>query len=126
MRPEKPVEAIVAGLRHNVATEPLPITFVGFEDEQPVATATLKLREMTTHERLEHWLGTVYVVPSRRGRGLGTEIVSAAVGHARSLGIRTLHLFTIDQESLYLRLGWQPLERTDYRGDRVVIMSRNL
>jgi hypothetical protein len=37
--------------------------------------------------------------------------------------VDTLYLYTADQESLYARLGWTPFERTEHRGQRIVIMT---
>jgi N-acetylglutamate synthase-like GNAT family acetyltransferase len=81
---------------------------------------------MSTHLHLDHWLGTVYVLPEYRRRGLGSEIVAAAVHLARTLEIKTLYLFTPDQERMYRRLGWIPIEFTRYDERNVVIMKRDL
>ncbi|WP_347232124.1 hypothetical protein [Pseudoalteromonas sp. R3] len=46
---------------------------------------------------------------------------------AASFGVRELHLQTEQQDGgLYTRLGWQALERVNYRGVDVVVMYKRL
>ena len=120
------IAAIENRLTQAVESDQFPVILVGFLEGQPVATATLKIREMSTHPHLEHWLGTVFVLPEFRRRGLAREIVSQAVDHARQRGVGTLHLYTPDQERLYFRLGWEPVERTRYDDKDVVVMKREI
>jgi N-acetylglutamate synthase-like GNAT family acetyltransferase len=42
---------------------------------------------------------------------------------ASSLGVKTLYLFTPDQERFYARLGWSAIERCTYRGYAQVVMA---
>jgi N-acetylglutamate synthase-like GNAT family acetyltransferase len=44
---------------------------------------------------------------------------------ARRLKVPRLFLWTSSAEGLYLKLGWQPVERTDYCGTRIVIMEND-
>ncbi len=104
----------------------IPLALVAFLDSQPVGTASLKIREMTTHTHLQYWLGTVYVVKQFRNRGIGTELISRATAKARDLGVETLYLHTPDKVGLYLRLGWEEIERTVYYEHEVVIMKKKL
>lgn len=55
-------------------------------------------------------LGGVVVAPDLRGQGLARLVVTAAMDHARSLGIdRGLLFCWLDLIPLYERLGWQVL-----------------
>jgi len=45
-----------------------------------------------------------------------------AVEEARRLNVERLFLWTASAESLYLKLGWQPVERTEFCGMSIVIM----
>lgn len=103
-----------------------PIAFVAMVDDEPAGTASLKLREMTTHPHLEHWLGTVYVDEKFRGNGIGTALVVHAVQAARSLGVETLYLHTPDKEDFYWRLGWKMVERPVYFDMDVTVMRKRL
>lgn len=104
----------------------IPLSLVAFLDTQPVGTASLKVREMTTHKHLPYWLGAVFVVEQFRNRGIGTELISRATDKARDLGVETLYLHTPDKAGLYLRLGWEEIERTVYYDHEVVIMKKEL
>ena len=70
------------------------------------------------------WFASLYVVPARRGCGIGTMLVRHAVEAARGFGIGTLYLYTPRQEAFYRRLGWEFLEATEFRGRAISIMRR--
>lgn len=103
-----------------------PLSVVAFVDSAPVGTASLKLREMTTHPKFEHWVGAVYVLPSYRYRGIGSTLMQAAEGKARELGVDTLYLHTADRERYYLRRGWETIEQPVYLGMTVAVMKKEL
>lgn len=109
-----------------VNRDKLPLALVAFLDAQPIGTASLKIREMTTHIHLPYWLGAVYVVAQFRNRGIGTQLISRATDVARDLGVETLYLHTPDKAGLYLRLGWEEIERAVYYDHEVVIMKKEL
>jgi GNAT superfamily N-acetyltransferase len=61
--------------------------------------------EAVTHADLQ----SVYLVPEHRGRGLGTELVDAALAHAGRLGVsRVTVLAGRRSTSLYERHGFRP------------------
>ena len=104
----------------------LPLALVGFHQEAPICTASLKIREMETHPHYEHWLGTVYTLPQHRRKGIGAQIVKAAEAEAENLGLRLLYLYTRHSEMFYARLGWEAIERPLYKGRPAIIMQRKL
>ena len=58
---------------------------------------------------------TVAVAPDYRGQGVGTALLSALAGEARSEGITSLSLSVKDGNDavrLYERIGFRPVERT--------------
>lgn len=64
---------------------------------------------LTTTARYDDvgWIGNVVVAPDRRGRGLGTALVEAAVRHLERDGADTVGLYALpDSMSLYDRLGF--------------------
>ncbi len=104
----------------------LPIAFVALAGSEPVGTASLKIREMTTHPHLEHWLGTVYVVETWRHRGIGTALVECVETEARRFRIGTLYLHTPDKEGFYAKRGWTVIERPTYFDMQVTVMKKEL
>jgi GNAT superfamily N-acetyltransferase len=55
------------------------------------------------------WLCDVYVEPSVRSDGLGTWLVTTAVGHPAVRDVRRQLLATLDAHALYARFGFTPL-----------------
>jgi N-acetylglutamate synthase-like GNAT family acetyltransferase len=45
------------------------------------------------------------------------------VAEAGAAGISRLYLWTTDQERLYARLGWVPVERMRFQGEDILVMA---
>lgn len=104
----------------------LPTTLVRIESGDPVATVSLECDDMEIRPGLTPWLASLYVVPAKRGRGLGRMLVRAAEEEARSLGITELFLYTPEHEDFYAALGWERIEQCEYRAIPVTIMRRRI
>ncbi|MGA7275956.1 MAG: GNAT family N-acetyltransferase, partial [Candidatus Udaeobacter sp.] len=52
------------------------------------------------------WLGGVFVGSHFRRQGIGATLCAAVEEEARSRGIQTLYLFTLDKQVWYSRMGW--------------------
>ena len=112
--------------RERMNRDQLPLTLVAFLNDNPVATASLKLEEMDTHPQYLHWLGGVYTLPEYRHRGIGSQVLEYAASEAKRLGVRELYLYTRHLESLYARFGWAVIERPVYQGRPVAIMRKSI
>ncbi|WP_189109301.1 GNAT family N-acetyltransferase [Streptomyces camponoticapitis] len=66
-------------------------------------------RVVTDHATFA-WLCDVYVAPVARGRGLGTELVTAVRDHLAPLGLRRVMLATEDAHGVYEKVGFKSLE----------------
>jgi N-acetylglutamate synthase-like GNAT family acetyltransferase len=66
----------------------------------------------------------VVVSPKQRGRGIASTLSLAAISEAARLGFAKLHLFTLKNEDLYARLGWETFEHTSIKGTPVAVMVR--
>jgi GNAT superfamily N-acetyltransferase len=104
----------------------IPLAIVRMRGSRPIATASLKIREMETHPQYLHWLGGVYVHPDFREQGIGSQLVEFAAREAQKFSVQDLYLYTRSHASFYSRLGWQEIERTLYKNRAAVIMKRNL
>ncbi|MEW6376137.1 MAG: GNAT family N-acetyltransferase [Thermodesulfobacteriota bacterium] len=122
----KSLEEQIEKISERLNTKRFPLTFVALQDSLPIGTASLKIQEMTTHKHLYHWLGTVYVVPENRNKGIGSALVKRAEMKAKELGVKTLYLHTPDKERFYLKRGWEPIERPVYFDMPVVIMKKEM
>ena len=119
------VEGMGGDLRDRVQRDALPLALLAHENNAPVGTVSLKIREVEIRPRYEHWLGTLFVPESRRRMGIGSLLVGAAVDEARRLGINELYLYTrrLETQRLYQQLGWAEVEWLEYRGRPAIIMK---
>ena len=97
-------------------------------DEQLVGTVSLKLQDLEVRPEIENWLGGMFVDPRWRRRGIATLLMGRAVAEAGKLGLKELHLWATarEAEALYLKVGWEIVERTEYGGRAIVIMRRDV
>jgi GNAT superfamily N-acetyltransferase len=82
----------------------------------PVGLAALAYTWTLEHGGLVAWLDELYVVPERRGQGLGTALLAAARRVATGAGCAAIEL-EVDAvhrraENLYHRAGFEPLRRS--------------
>ncbi len=104
----------------------IPLTIVLLRDSHPIASASLKIREMETHPQYQNWLGGVFVRPEYRQQGIGTKLVDYSASEAKRLKVNELYLYTRSRERFYNRLGWQVIERPIYEGRVAIVMIREL
>ncbi|MFI7062125.1 GNAT family N-acetyltransferase [Kribbella sp. NPDC050124] len=67
------------------------------------------------------WLADVFVVPERRGHGLGKFVVSTLLDHPELTGIRRFMLATADAHELYRSYGFAELEDPS----RIMVIRRD-
>jgi ribosomal protein S18 acetylase RimI-like enzyme len=80
----------------------------------PDGLAVLRFRQAIWSEALECYLAELYVVPARRGRGLGRALMNAAMELARQTGADYMDLGTSEADvaarALYESLGFSNRE----------------
>jgi GNAT superfamily N-acetyltransferase len=101
-------------------------TFVLFEGEMPVGTASLAQRDLPARPDLTPWLAGVFIEPAFRGRGHATALVRRVEAFATAASVRILWLYTWTAEPLYARLGWERVGLEQDSGQEVVLMRRPL
>lgn len=101
-------------------------TFVLFEQDRPVGTASLAAQDLASRPDLTPWLAGVFVHPAFRGRGYATALVRQVEAFAMTASLPALWLYTWTAEPLYARLGWQRVGLEQNRGSDVVLMKRSL
>jgi ribosomal protein S18 acetylase RimI-like enzyme len=76
----------------------------------PDGLALLRFRPSLWSETLDCYLEELYVVPARRGQGLGRALMEAAMDHARQRGAGYMDLGTAETDTaaraLYEKLGF--------------------
>lgn len=103
------MEDMVYFTRHCLEKEEIPMTFVGLLEGKPVATASLWRSDPFSRQDLTPWLAAMYVIPERRGRGIGTLMQHHVIGEARRLEYLSIYLMT-DHTGYYEKAGWSFLE----------------
>ena len=120
-------ESIAAKMRDALNRDKIPLFVLAVEEDEVLAVAELKYREMAIYPDKEHWIGGVFVRPSHRGRGIASQLANRTVEIAKSLGVRTLHLQTQQLNGgLYARLGWTVCGQVKYRDLDVLVMEKQL
>lgn len=103
-----------------------PTTVVALVDGELAGSASLLLEDMPDTETWSPWLGSVFVSPQCRSRGVGAAMVDRVVEDAAALGFPRIHLLTTEAEGWYRPKGWRTLERRRYAGLPAVIMGLDL
>lgn len=125
--PEASLETVLAKISRTYMGFEFPVMVIAKDGAKLLGVAELKEREMDTYPQLVHWLGGVYVDPAMRGCGVGSILVNEVVRRARALGVENLYLQTENLSGgLYKRLGFEPLQRTIYKGRSVLLMVATL
>jgi len=125
--PEKTVAWRIAALTRRCNRDRVPFALVAVDAAgDAVGTVSVFDDDLPDRPDLNPWLGTVFVRPDRRGRGLGAALVRAGEAQAARLGVPLLHLYTFDQRDLYARLGWTDRETVLHAGHPCWIMAKRL
>lgn len=101
-------------------------TFVLFDGETPVGTASLAHKDLAARPDLTPWLAGVFVEPAYRGRGHAVSLVRHVEAFAAAASVPLLWLYTWTAEPLYARLGWEKVGLERDKGQEVVLMRRLL
>lgn len=113
-------------LRQRANPGGIPITWVTFVQGIPVGSVALVGSDIAARPDLSPWLSGLFVVPTYRQRGIGSALVRHCENAARHLDVDTLYLYASSGEGLYLRLGYQVIERLFWEREDVAIMSKRL
>lgn len=123
---EETPAARIKKLKTHLNRDELPIAWVAHANGQVLGTAALRVHDLEDREDLTPWLGGVLVGPQFRRQGIGETLCATVEEHARSRGIETLYLFTLDLEAWYSRQGWKALAQCVWHERPGVIMSKQL
>ncbi len=109
--PTPPPDALAARMRALMAGDDTVVLLGG---DGPDGLAVLRFREAIWDEALECYLAELYVVPDRRGHGLGRALMEAAMETARAEGATHMDLGTSEDDvaarALYESLGFSNRE----------------
>ena len=106
----------------------IPLTVLYIDDEGlPLGMASLRLNDGIRPD-IGPWLGSVYVDPAVRARGIGTELVKEIERKARTLGYMKIYLLTYEDTlpDWYAGLGWKTIGKDVCHGNEVTVMELDL
>lgn len=109
-------------------TNEIPLTILSLnEDGLPVGMASLRQNDGIRPD-LGPWLGSVYVDPQFRHRGIGAGLVKEIEKRAFELGYKTIYLLTYEPSlpHWYSLLGWEEIGKDVCHGNSVTVMKMEL
>lgn len=109
--PTPPVRTLAARCEKLLRDGAMTVLLAG---EPPLGLALLRLRPSPWTEGEEAYLQELYVVPGRRGGGIGRALMEATIAAAREAGAQSIDLNTgetdVEARALYEKLGFTNLE----------------
>jgi predicted N-acetyltransferase YhbS len=102
------------------------VALVAKADGEPVGTCLLVESEIEPNHDVSPWLAGLFVAPEHRRKGAGATLVRAIEDEARQREFSRLYLYTSDAVGFYKSLGWEVLDRTNWKGLDTALMVRNL
>lgn len=121
---EKMIDAFSNRLRDNG----LPLTLVVIKESKPIAMISLKEKGEPEFSELAEgnpWIGSLFVVPEERNKGIGQELLNMVITIGDHMGYQRAFVYTSKPEknSWYLKNGAQQIESRPFRGHKITIFS---
>lgn len=119
---EKAINSFNSRLNHNK----IPLTLVAVEGENPIGMISLKPTiSPKGYEDKQPWIGSLYVIPSKRGIGVGKKLMAAIKDVALNLGYNELFLYTSVPlaRDWYTANGWKIITTDIYKNHTITIMN---
>lgn len=116
----------VSELTLKVDSGGLPMNFIAREGDELLGLGRLLKTDLECMPHLSPWLGDLYVKPSSRGQGVGSQLVRYGEQLAREYGFRSLYLFVSHQQDFYYRLGWNLYSEVNEKGSSVKVLEKSL
>lgn len=119
-KPDASLERSVEKFRRRSNSDRLPIAFVAVSDDIPVGTASLVETEDLA-DTVGPWVGSLFVIPEYRGRGIARKLLEAVEQEAIRFGIERLWLSAAVPE-LYRKAGYE-FTAGEKHGEPVMVKS---
>ena len=99
-----------------------PITLIAISDERCIGTVSIFENDLKSQNVLKPWLGSLYVSPNYRGKGVAEKLINQVKVIVKELGYEILYLRTEHTSEYYRRLGWEFLFKTlDEKGQETEV-----
>jgi len=121
-----PLPKALAELQTHTGRRQVPTTFVAIEEGRLLGSVSLLVADLDGWDHLSPWLASLFVIPERRGQGLGRQLVGRTIEEAASLGFPSLYLWTAGQRIYYERLKWECIATVPHEPVDIAVMRRAL
>ena len=114
-----------ASIKTRLNTDKIPLTLVAIYNNEPIGTVNLKTSvNVPNVPKNKVWLGSLYVEPPYRNRGIGGMLLSAIFKEAEKFNVKELYLFTSDITIVpwYIKHGWKVVNTLPYQNHMVTVM----
>lgn len=121
------LEKRVESFKQHSQKKQIPFTILALDDGRAVGMASLRPNDGIRPD-LTPWLGSVFVDPLLRNKGIGQLLVEEVCRLAKELGYPKVYLLTYEDSlpSWYSRLGWRTISRDVCHGHSVSVMEIEL
>lgn len=124
--PELTLDRAMESLIQRFNREIVPLTLVAFDGDTPVGMVSLKEQiRVPGYADKTPWLGSLYVIPTYKGQGVGKQLMQAIHAKADELGFENIYAFTseADKVTWYEKLGWRQFNVDTFHGNPVFLMN---
>lgn len=102
----------------------LPLTLLALDNNIPIGMCSLRESDGILPE-LSPWLGSLYVEPAYRGKGVGKQLIEAIIKKSQEMNYAQLYLLTFEATLPYWyeKLGWQNIGADELNGYPITVMK---
>jgi GNAT superfamily N-acetyltransferase len=116
-----------ADLAARTNTERIPLCLIALDEAANLlATASLETSSVGSELGTGPWLAAVVVIPSQRGRGIGTALVERAEAEALRLGFTEIFGSTDSAGRILMLRGWKKIGNTKSLRGEIEVYRKNL
>lgn len=109
-------------LQSHLDAAAVPSSLVALVDGVPVGCISIVHYQRLAGDPGSVWLANLYVLPGHRTRGVGEQLLTAALQFAAARQLTPVNLYTTDKEVYYSRRGWRVIKRGWFRRQPAVVM----